>query len=118
LFGHELIGIDLSDESAETVTHLWQLNLQPKPDAGIPMIALIPYGAHGNAAVRGLVLVVKTRAAEKPVKPDRGRTHGFIQSRLHAIDPGRTLRLIAAELAGVSQGKRGLDRHRQSADPL
>ena len=42
LFGHELVGIDFSDESAETVAHMRQFNLQPKPHTRIPMIVLIP----------------------------------------------------------------------------
>ena len=66
LFSHELIGIDLSDESAETFAELRQLNLYPKPYARIPVIALIPQSAYGETSVRGLVLIVKTRTAEKP----------------------------------------------------
>jgi multidrug efflux pump subunit AcrA (membrane-fusion protein) len=41
-----------------------------------------------------------------------------VQGRLHAIDPGRALRLVLAQFAFVGQGKSRFQRHRQRANPL
>ena len=42
LLGYEFLGVDLPDECTEAVAHLRQIHLHPKPQARIPMIALIP----------------------------------------------------------------------------